>query len=125
MVHPSFPERPLIIFNGDTADVAAPATVTRGLAFAVSVSTFAGGCTRTIARTEAEVSQTLAEIRPYNETRRAEWCTRDLIILTHTAVIQFDQPGPATIRVIGEQRPFEGTGTRSGPARLERQVVVQ
>jgi len=125
ILDPTFSEPALLISFGDTAAVAAPAVVTRGLAVEVSVGTLAGGCTRTIARTETKVSGTLAEIRPYNETQRADWCTGDLIVLTHTASIRFDETGAATVRVIGEQTPFEGTGTRRGPAQLERHVVVQ
>ena len=124
-LEPTFPEPGLIIFYGDTADISAPASATRGVPFEVSVQTFAGGCTRAIARTETKISGTLVEIRPYNETRRASNCTDDLLILTHTASVQFDQLGSATIRVIGEQRPFQGSGTLNGPARLEHQVVVQ
>ena len=124
-LEPTFPEPGLIIFYADTADISAPASATRGVPFQVSVQTFAGGCTRTIAWTETKISGTVAEIRPYNETRRASNCTDDLIILMHTASVEFDQLGAATIRVIGEQRPFQGDGTRNGPAQLEHQVVVQ
>ena len=125
VLDPTFAEPGLIISYGDTAQVMAPDSTARGVPFEVSIGTFAGGCTREIARTEIAIVGMVAEIRPYNETRRSDGCTDDLIILTHTAIIQLDQPGAATIRVVGEQRPFEGTGTRTGPAELDRRIVVQ
>jgi hypothetical protein len=124
MLDPTFPEPGLVIFFGDTAQISAPDSAARGATFQVLVPTFAGGCTRTIARTETTITGMLAEIRPYNETRRADVCTDDLIILTHTASVHFDEPGLATIRVLAQQRPFQGTGARTGPAQLERQVIV-
>jgi hypothetical protein len=125
VVDPTFAEPALIIFYGDTAQVATPSSVTRGVPFEVSVQTFGGGCTRMIARTETDVSGAVAEIRPYNETRRSDVCTDDLLFLTHVVSIQFDHVGPVTIRVIAEQRPFGDTTTRTGPAALEYQLVVQ
>ena len=124
ILEPTFSEPALIIFFGDTAQISAPDSAARGAAFEVSVPTFAGGCTRTIARTETAIIGTLVVIRPYNETRRADACTDDLIILTHRVSVRFDQPGPATIRVVAEQRPFQGTGTRSGPAQVEHRVFI-
>jgi hypothetical protein len=125
VLDPTFPEEALVIFYGDTARVSAPASATRGVAFQVSVPTFGGGCTRKIARTETNVSGALAEIRPYNETHRADVCTDDLLMLTHTVSVRFDEPGPATIRVLAVQRPFQGDGTRTGPAQIEHQLLVQ
>lgn len=122
---PSFPEPALIIFYSDTAQITAPDTAPRGATIQVSVPTFAGGCTRSVARTETTVSGSLIEIRPYNETRRGNVCTDDLLILTHTVGVRFNQSGLATIRVVAEQRPFHGAGTRTGPAAVEHHLVIQ
>lgn len=124
LLAPTFAEPGLIIFYGDTARVVAPDTAMLGVPFEASVQTFAGGCTREIDRTETAVLGTIAEIRPYNETQRRDVCTLDLLILTHTAMVQFDQSGEVTLRVVGEQRPFQGNGRVNGPAELERRVVI-
>jgi hypothetical protein len=125
LLEPTSAEPALVIFYGDTARVSAPTFAAPGVGFQVSVPTFAGGCTRTIARTEVRISGNLAEIRPYNETRQAPACPDDLIILTHVVSLRFDQQGQATIRVIAGQRPFRGLGTRTGSAQLEHHLVVQ
>lgn len=123
MDDPSFSEPGVIISYGDTSQITAPTSVGRGVPFQVSVQTFAGGCTRTIARTELKVSGGIAEIRPFNETTKADVCFLDLILLTHTVTITGDQAGTLTIRVIGEQEPVATGGT--GPAQIDRRVTVQ
>ena len=124
ILDPTFSEPGLIIFYGDTATIVAPDSVDRGTVFEVSVETFAGGCTRTIARTERRVLGSVLELRPVNETRRAQACTDDLLILVHRVTLRFDQPGPVTIRVVAEQRPVNSS-SRNGPAQLERVVIVR
>lgn len=52
ILDPTFAAPATIIFAGDTGQITVPATAVRGVAFAVSVTTFGGGCTRKIARTE-------------------------------------------------------------------------
>jgi hypothetical protein len=116
-------EPALIIFYGDTASIAAPDTVARGAPFEVRVRTFAGGCTREIARTGVRAAGDLVEIRPYNQRRRSEVCTSDLLLLEHRARVTLESMGPATIRVLGEQRDGS-TGGRDVAARLERRVIV-
>jgi hypothetical protein len=120
----SVDEPALVIFYGDTASIAAPDTVARGAPFEVRVRTFAGGCTREIARTEVRAAGDLVEIRPYNRRRRSEVCTSDLLFLEHRAHVTLEAQGPATIRALGEQRDGS-TGGRDVAARLERRVVVR
>jgi len=126
LLDPTFSEPALIILGRDTAEIAAPEAVGRGLAFEVSVGTFGGGCTRIIGRTETKVSGMLAEIRPYNETWRDRVCPSNIVILRHTTSLRFDEAGVATIRIVGDQEALEGgyLGPRR-PAQLERQVLVQ
>ncbi len=110
ILDPTYSEPAIIISYGDTAQIAAPDSVARGAPFEVSVETFGGGCTRTTARTEIRITGLVAEIRPYNETRRGGACTDDILILTHRTSVQFEQSGVALVRVLAEQRPMPGTG---------------
>lgn len=116
----------LVIINSDTAVIAAPDTVDDGTAFGVRIQTFGGGCTRSTARVEVVVTGLLAEIRPYNLTRMRSngVCTSDLLYLFHELEVRFATAGVATIRVIGEQQGGS-TGGASGPAVLERHLVVR
>ena len=117
-------EPALIIFYGDTSRIAAPDSVSQGATFTVRFRTFAGGCTREVARTEVRVTGPTVEIRPYNLRQEADACTSDLLFLTHEATVRLTAPGVATIRVLGEQRG--GTsGARNAPAELTRTVVVR
>lgn len=120
----TFDEPGLIVFYGDTTRIVAPDTALRGVPFEVSFVTFAGGCTREVARTEVQIATSVLEVRPYNRRRRAPACTDDLLFLEHRAEVQFDEAGLVTIRVVGEQR---GTSTGSGtaPARIEQSIVVR
>lgn len=115
----------LIIFYGDTTEIIVPDTVARATPVEASFLTFAGGCTREIARTDLTIASNLAEVRPYNRRRKADVCTDDLLYLVHRVTLQFEQPGISTIRVVAEQRPFEGSGLDTGPAQLERDVTVR
>jgi hypothetical protein len=124
LLDPSFSEPALIVFYGDTAQINAPDTVTHSTPFEISVQTFAGGCTRRVARTEQSVAGSFVEIRPYNETVRNDVCTDDLLILVHRATVRLDKPGAATIRVVAEQRPVGNVG-RNGPAELTRTIMVR
>jgi hypothetical protein len=101
----TFMEPGIIVSYGDTAGITVPDSIARGATFQVSVATFAGGCTREIARTDYTVSATLIEIRPFNRTKRSQVCWRDLLMLTHTVTVRIDEPGPAVVRIIAAQRP--------------------
>jgi len=91
----------LIVFYNDTADIDAPNIVNVKTDFDVSVTTFAGGCTRDIDHTSFDLRDNVAEIRPFNRTKRSDVCTADLLYLVHTVTLRFDRPGVATIRVLG------------------------
>lgn len=117
-------EPALIIFYRDTAAITAPDTVARGEDFTVRIRTFGGGCTRETVRVDLAVTESLAEIKPFNRTRNANACTADLLILEHSLRMRFDVAGRAVLRVIGEQRGAS-TGAANGPAVLERSLVVR
>ena len=114
----------LIIFYGDTSHIVAPDTVVRGAAFEVSFTTYGGGCTRSVARTDLTISGAVAEIRPYDTTVGGSTCTADLLFLRHVARVQAATAGTFTIRVIGQQRGAS-TGSVNGPAEISRVITAR
>ena len=120
----TYEERALIVYYGDTSSIVAPDTVLRGQRFTVAFQTFAGGCTRSVARTHVATSGLASVIQPYNRTTGAQVCTRDLLWLRHVAQVRIDQAGIASLRVIGEQRGAS-TGATNGPAELTKNVIVR
>lgn len=117
ILDPTFSE-PATISDDDLGEITVPATVAPGVSFTVSIQTFGGGCTRRIARTESRTEGRVAEIRPYNETTRSNVCTSDLLLLRHSVTLMFADPGPVTVRFIGE----DGSGR---PVQIDRMVSVQ
>lgn len=115
----------LIVFYNDTARLTIPDTIHAGASFSIRVDTFGGGCIYGVSRAGVVVTDGLIEIHPYNQVRISEVCTDDLRILTHVAAVTIESPGTTLLRVIGEQKPFQGLGTRSGPVQLERTLVVR
>lgn len=114
----------LLIFYHDTSQIVAPDTVARGVAFEIAFTTFAGGCTRTIARTDVLTSGSISDIRPYDHTVGGDACTSDLLFLRHTAQVRFEAPGTAVLHILGQQRGAS-TGSADGPAELTRNVTVR
>ena len=120
----SFTSPARIISLWDTTRVEAPDTVAIGTPFRVSFRTFAGGCTRHIARTEVRVSEHVAYIRPFNTAVRSALCTLDLLFLTHSVMVTFTQPGPSLVRVIGV-RPGSPPTRSEIPTQVEKPVYVR
>jgi hypothetical protein len=112
------------VLQADTARVELPDTVERGRAFAVTVTAFAGGCRQESAGTETTVDGLRAEVRPYHYLRRSAVCTDDLLFIPHAVQIRFDQPGTATVRVVGTQNRLD-FGDPPEPVTIERRVVVR
>jgi hypothetical protein len=98
------PALAIVAVNGGdvpSADVSVPDTVLAGVPFQVSVTTYLYPRDR-VDRTEVEHFGNLAIIKPYNQS----WLGASPDILRpelHTATVQFDEPGPATILIIGWQ----------------------
>lgn len=92
----------------DQTLVEIPSHVTSGVDFDISVRTFGGGC---IAQgdTEISISGRSAEVRPYDVfvTRLPAnmACTDDLRFYLHRARLRFAEPGLATVRIRGRERP--------------------
>src|SRR5450759_2698018 len=110
----------VIISNGVAARVSAPDTITHGVSFDVSFSTFAGGCTRSIAHDDVTMAGSAVEIRPYDRYSGGDTCTSDMIFLNSVLPVRLDTPGSYLIHVIGEQ-----TGSTTGPAEITRPITVR
>ena len=117
-------EAGLIIFYSDTARLTAPDTVLHGVSFDVSFSTFAGGCTRAIARDDVRLSGNAVEVRPYDHNQGGNVCTLDLLFLKHVLPVRVEVPGAYVIHLIGVQRGAS-TGATNGAAEITRPIVVR
>lgn len=123
-LEPTIVEPAVIISLNDTARIAVADTVPRGAAFQVTFESFGGGCTRSIARTDERVTGSVVEIRPFDrftQTNGREYCPTDLLRLTHSVTVDVDQPGIATIKVVGERKG----GSLKSPAQIQRTIVVR
>lgn len=100
------------------AQVTVPATAPRGEPFTVSVITHGGGC---LSRgpTRVRTRGTTAEVRPYDIDDGGTVCPANVAQYEHTATLRFDQPGPATVRIIGTGYPGPETLT------ITRTVAIQ
>jgi hypothetical protein len=107
-----------IEFYADPARIAAPDTVSAGTAFNVSVVTYGGGCV-TQGTTESAVIGAVAQVTVYDEEHHADVCTDELRMFSHTATLQFAQPGTATLQVRGWKEPERKEIT------VTRQIVVR
>jgi hypothetical protein len=106
--------------EGDPVKVEVPATVTRGVAFEVAITTYGGGCVRQ-GDTDAEVRGLTATVEPYQlvVADKDVVCTQELRTFRNVAQLRFDQAGTGRIRFYGVSRTAGGTIT------VERTVVVQ
>ncbi|SRR6266446_8029989 len=121
VVEPVFEPRPAILqFYSDPVRTDLPDTVTVASAFTVSVRSYGGGCTSQ-GETEAEVEGLLATIRPFDLvlTDPNVVCIQILRVFEHVATIRFDQPGMATVRVVGRREPGDE------PLSVDRTLVVR
>jgi hypothetical protein len=98
------------------AQVTVPATAQRGEPFEVTVVTHAAGCASP-GSTRVRTRGTTAEVRPYDSVSGTS-CPY-IGRYDHTATLRFDQPGPATVRIIGMGYPGPETVT------IERTVTIQ
>jgi len=110
-----------IVSFGDTADISVPDSASVGESFSVSVETFGGGCTQEVERTELEIQGMVAQITPWNWNSGALECPTDVRSLHHEVKLSFDQPGTATIHIIGREESVQ----RSIEIQLARQIVIR
>lgn len=113
-------ERPGIIQSlpVQPARVTVPATAARGEPFTVTVVTHGGGCVNQ-GPTRVRIRGATGEVRPYDVHNGSSVCTADVAEYEHTATLRFDQPGPATVRIIGTGYPGPETVT------ITRTVTIQ
>ena len=114
----------LIIFYQDTTRIIAPDTVTRGVSFDVSFSTFGGGCIRSIGHDDFTATSSEVTIRAFDHNSGGQVCTDDLLRLPHAVQVRLGAPGTYIIRLIGQQRGAS-TGSTNAPAELRRAVTVR
>ena len=115
-------ERPLgRLRSQDASAIAAPDTVTAGIAFDVTVTTTGSGCEKRI-ETDVSISGHLAVIRPYDilEDPNARVCPDIYITHRHAARVTVDAPGRAVVRAVG-RRTMNG---RPGEIEVEKTIVV-
>ena len=117
-------EAGVIIFYSDTARLIAPDTVLHGVSFDVSLSTFAGGCTRKTAHDDVRISGNAVEVRPYDHNDGRNSCTSDLLFLKRVLPVRMEVPGAYVIHLIGLQRGAS-TGGTDGAAEITRAVIVR
>ena len=86
----------------DSVVFVVPDTVTRGVAFDVSVRSYGGGCVTQGPTEVASAGDTLV-VHPYHVVRtgRDIACTAELRHFTHTARLTFPTAGTRSVRVIG------------------------
>lgn len=106
------------------SQITAPDTVSAGTAFEVQFTTFAGGCTRTVARVDVSTSGSVSAIHGYDHGSGGVVCTQDIFMLPHTATVQFEERGTATIQVIGTGAAVPGGDPQSSLVVLSKTVVV-
>ena len=106
--------------------VSAPDTVEAGVAFEVTITTFGGGCDRP-AGTTSETAGSQADVTPYDLTpsRHFEYACPDILLrMPRVAVLEFAEPGPATLRVHG--RRLDAETERSGvPVMIQKTIFVR
>jgi hypothetical protein len=91
------------IGNAIGSPLQAPAEARQGVPFEITVTTYgSGSCTRPDGA-ETSVTGLLATVRPFDLERRGPnvACTADLRAYPRPVTLRFDEPGQATIRVIG------------------------
>lgn len=114
--------RPAIIefTETDSVKVVVPATATAGTPFEVRVTSYGGGC---VGRgpTEVSVSGSTALVEPFQLVVTDEdlVCTMELRIDVNTAMVRFDTPGAAKVRIRGYSTLSDDLIT------VERTVQVQ
>jgi len=115
----------LIHARGDTASLIVPDTVSRGHAFTVTVTAFAGGCIREAGGSRVSIDRQVADVTPLHVRRVVgNFCHLDLILLPQTISLRFDQPGLGRIRFHGAANLLD-PGTQPQWVVIERTVVVR
>jgi hypothetical protein len=95
-----------------------PDTVAAGEAFAATVRTYGGGCTKK-GDTKVEVDDLRATVTPYDFRVESNICTDILNAFQHTAMLRFQRAGTAEVVVRGRKQPGDEVVT------VKRMVVVR
>lgn len=115
-----------LVMSRDTARVSLPDTVLQGSEFSMTVTAFAGGCTREAAGSDVSVRGLRARVTLYHLRRQVTAiCTSDLLHLRQTVLLRFDQAGVATIELRGITNELDWGRAAPQWVVIERHVVVQ
>lgn len=102
----------------DPSQLVIPGTANVGQPFIVNARTFGDGCV-SFARTELEIEDQTAEIRPYDRRELDVACPDIMRIIEHPVTLVFNTPGTVTVRVVGMRSPQNQEGS------IERQVIIR
>jgi hypothetical protein len=98
--------------------------VASGRTVLVEVTTYGGGC-HSKGETEVSRSGMTADVVPYDYTAPpGTVCTQPLLSFRHTAAIEFDRAGTATIRVRGVDRRTKSAQNMTGSEIVVERTVV-
>ena len=109
--------------DGSAGVITAPATVTAGQPFDITITTFGGGC-ESAGGGDVVVAGDVATIDVFDWSVAGPTvsCVAMLKRLPRTVSVTFATPGPATIKVNGQR---VGQETPGQPTTLEHQLTVQ
>ena len=113
-----------LISGRDTAAIIVPDTVRRDQAFAVKVTTFAGGCIREAGGNRLTIHGLVANVTPLDVRRVEGACTDDEIRGQRTISLRFDRAGLGRIRFHGAANRLD-LGAQPQWVVIERTVVVR
>ena len=95
----------------DDPTIVVPEEAAMGEHLTVNVTTFGDGC-RLKGQTEFAVDGLVATVEPYDSMCvSCSICTRELRMFEHVAIVQFAEPGQATVRIVGAIAPADTVGT--------------
>lgn len=102
----------LIRFHDDSTVFDVPDSVAADSTFLVSFYTFGGGCVH-FGRTRLLVDGRTVRVIPYDVDSGADACTADIAFLDHTTEVRFEEPGTATVLIVGRVMPGDSIVERS------------
>ncbi len=113
-----------LLTSAEGLAIEVPDSAQVGQSFDIAVSTMGNGCV-SFGGTEIKVEGRVVEFRPFDLDAAVDddiACTEILKVFEHRASVQFDQPGPVTVRIHGMVRSTDGSLTETV---IERIVEVR
>jgi hypothetical protein len=102
------------IMIDSATSIVIPDSVAVSTDFTVSFQTGGGGCDRAGTTEVKVIDSRTVELRPYDEYQvNPPSCTANILFFRHTATLQFDHTGIATVRLIGAYNDTTKTITKT------------